>query len=636
MCRACRLRRSTLRKATTMNYHIKEIYLNETFDRYSIKGDSSNPSKIIPNLSKINIFVGANNSGKSRFLRQLASTEKVSFAPAANKLQQDSSSIDYNDLKEELLKNIKTLFESVGLEEANSILFGIQKIPHFVPINEGTDILDKLSKLLNYILSIQQLERRECKFVDGLTGDLRMNEILRNVLPNLKAQVTISKEKLARLATTFPTEYVFQKLYIPTLRGLRTLNDATDVYTTRTERDYFSDLSKGVSAKPEIFTGLTLYRDIRKLLLGNLAEREIIAEFQRFIGDNFFEGKTVALIPKEDSTVLDIKIGDEIERPVYQLGDGIQSIIIMTFPLYLHPGLQRILLTVFNNFPDYQYFLTTHSNHFLDITLDLQNVSVYTFIKELETAEKKERDATFEITNVSNEDRRALELLGVRNSSVFLSNCTIWVEGITDRRYLSHFLELYQMKIEEEATKNATAISIFKEDLHFSFVEYGGSNITHWSFLDNEDDAIRVESLCGKLFLITDKDNSKAKSERHEKLRAKLGARYYCLLCKEIENILMPHVIKSVVNKYENNSTDINAFFQEEYKDAPLGTFIESRVLAGKQKRKGSYASESGTVSDKVNFCQFAIASLQTFEDLSPEAKDLIKNIYTFIKENNR
>jgi AAA15 family ATPase/GTPase len=110
-----------------MNYHIKEIYLNETFDRYSIKGDSSNPSKIIPNLSKINIFVGANNSGKSRFLRQLASTEKVSFAPAANKLQQDSSSIDYNDLKEELLKNIKTLFESVGLEEANSILFGIQK-----------------------------------------------------------------------------------------------------------------------------------------------------------------------------------------------------------------------------------------------------------------------------------------------------------------------------------------------------------------------------------------------------------------------------------------------------------------------------------------------------------------------------
>jgi len=298
--------------------------------------------------------------------------------------------------------------------------------------------------------------------------------------------------------------------------------------------------------------------------------------------------------------------------------------------------LQRILLTVFNNFPDYQYFLTTHSNHFLDITLDLQNVSVYTFIKELETAEKKERDATFEITNVSNEDRRALELLGVRNSSVFLSNCTIWVEGITDRRYLSHFLELYQMKIEEEATKNATAISIFKEDLHFSFVEYGGSNITHWSFLDNEDDAIRVESLCGKLFLITDKDNSKAKSERHEKLRAKLGARYYCLLCKEIENILMPHVIKSVVNKYENNSTDINAFFQEEYKDAPLGTFIESRVLAGKQKRKGSYASESGTVSDKVNFCQFAIASLQTFEDLSPEAKDLIKNIYTFIKENNR
>ena len=30
----------------------------------------------------------------------------------------------------------------------------------------------------------------------------------------------------------------------------------------------------------------------------------------------------------------------------------------------------------------------------------------------------------------------------------------------------------------------------YKEDYHYSFVEYGGNNITHWSFLDKEETPI--------------------------------------------------------------------------------------------------------------------------------------------------
>jgi hypothetical protein len=441
-------------------------------------------------------------------------------------------------------------------------------------------------------------------------------------------------------------EYNFTKIYIPTLRGLRNFGNERDsdgnpkdVYLERTKSDYFEKNS------PELFTGLTLYCDVQKLLLGNLAARSKIRDFEKFLSTNFFEDKPIALIPKLGSAVLDVKIGDETERPIFLLGDGIQSVIILTFPLfmnrdksllvfceepelYMHPSMQRVLLTVFSErFPENQYFLSTHSNHFLDLTLDLPSVSVYTFRKELEPSEG-ERIAKFEVENVSNEDSRSLQLLGVRNSSVFLSNCTIWVEGITDRRYYRQFLMLYQ----ETLPKNEKR---FKEDLHFSFVEYGGANITHFSFLDKTPDPIVVERLCSKLFLITDKDNATgAKAERHKELSQKLGERYYCLKCKEVENLLTPAVIKQVVQQYEGTAATFNDFKQESYIAVSLGEFIDTIVLKSQRTRAASYAKDN-TLRDKPDFCLKAIEEMKTFEDLSPEAQDIAKRLYNFVSKNN-
>ncbi len=40
-------------------------------------------------------------------------------------------------------------------------------------------------------------------------------------------------------------------------------------------------------------------------------------------------------------------------------------------------------------------------------------------------------------------DRDLLASLGVKPSSVYLANCTIWVEGITDRLYITKYMEKY-------------------------------------------------------------------------------------------------------------------------------------------------------------------------------------------------
>jgi predicted ATP-dependent endonuclease of OLD family len=302
--------------------------------------------------------------------------------------------------------------------------------------------------------------------------------------------------------------------------------------------------------------------------------------------------------------------------------------------MFMHPGIQRVFLNTLMSFENHQFFLTTHSNHFLDITLDVTGVSVFTFRKQFEDLSHKEKEANFEIENVSSGDSSCLELLGVRNSSVFLSNCTIWVEGITDRRYLAHYLKLY---IQHRASTESTTKE-YKEDLHYSFVEYGGANVTHWSFLDNVPDAIDVERLCSRLFLVADKDSlgNSAKEQRHEKLRNALGARFHLLGCREIENLLGLGILEAVVELYEKTPPQFHPVHRKDYATKPLGTFIEKELLASPKTRTGSYASANGSVTNKVDFCDKAVKVMTSYDDLSAEAKEIAEKMFNFIAANNR
>ena len=445
----------------------------------------------------------------------------------------------------------------------------------------------------------------------------------------------------------------FDRLYIPTLRSLREITSSSDdVFEKQTRAAYFKTANN-----VRVFTGLNLYEDVTGLLLGHHDERERIRDFECFIGDSFFEGKPVSLVPKQSKNgsprELTIKIGTEKEYPIRELGDGIQSIIILTFPLFMqgdkpllafieepelfmHPWLQRVFLEVLSKrFPSHQYFLTTHSNHFLDLTLDVDDVSVFTLEKMLQGDIQKQQEAQFAYTHVSGGDRRPLELLGVRNSSVFLSNCTIWIEGITDRRYVAHWLELYQQHLTESG--EVEKAQWFKEDLHYSFVEYSGANLVHWSLLD--EDGPDVERLCGRLFLIADSDGAKegsAKYLNHRKLEAKLGKDFCLLPAKEIENLTKPEVLLEVLKAYGEDETNLKLPAHTSYLNRPLGEFIEQKVLidSAKKKRAGSYAKDK-TISDKSGFCCRAIAATPIWQDMSKEAQELAALVFEFIQTNN-
>jgi len=595
----------------------------------------------LKNLSKVNIFVGPNNTGKSRLLRKLFITQNLAWSGLL--IEKDKSKSEFIDL----LNKIR----EIGYQQDRNKEFSTTH-------GKDCESYYKLDELLeNLIINPDALLPEQYKLNKGDTS----------FYDKIKSFSTDKRSKLAETLKTM-TKNVLPKperIYIPVLRGLRPFQidsdkkeeiKPADLYSMRTEKDYFSEKTNKLTENIKLFTGLEMYYRIRASLLGERKRRVFIREYEDFLKVNFFEGKEITIIPKEGEDVLTIKIGNETERSIFNIGDGIQQLMIFTFPmfenkeekfaqifieepeLYLHPGLQRILLNLMTSdqFPNQQYFLTTHSNHLLEITQDMEKISIYRFTKILTESKEPDIEAKFNIENVSSGNRTLLDCLGVANSSVFLSNCTIWVEGITDRLYIRKYLELYNAAHPE--TKK------YSEDLHYSFLEYSGSNIAHYSFLDKEEKPINFERLCGTIFLICDRDEDK--EERFENLRDVLDDRFHVLDSIEIENLLSKEIIIQIVKSYESNDVELNSNFTEKtYKKKKLGRFIEDRVLKDKTRSKRirkteggyvhPYSEKSGTIKDKLTFAQKAISYLNDYDDLSDEAKQLTEKIYAFIDKNN-
>ncbi|WP_347790109.1 AAA family ATPase [Solibacillus sp. CAU 1738] len=633
-----------------MVYHIKRLIVNS-----NLKSDYN--SIAIGDLSKVNIFVGSNNSGKSRFLRGIFATDnKISFMPPEEMVDVKKYYNILIDFMDEIISAItKNSLEGIGKLEVNQLINDIKESEHTPFLKEDRDLFSHFYRLIDQINELNNSSPVSIKSSVSVGANTR-----NQVITNLKTLINDYQSKISEITPSGRSNYKinFKRVYIPTLRGLRgyvdTIDTGKDIYKERTKNDYFKETPETL----EIQTGLNLYDEITDMLLGSVQQRYNMLKFQEFLSESFFDRQQVTLTPVRNSDIIKVKIGTEKEKNISELGDGIQSLIILTFPLfkflehnlllfieepelYLHPGMQRKFIEIIldEQFAHHQFFFTTHSNHFLDMTLDIDKISVYKFRKTLGEHSgnpTEELDATFSIENVSNEDKSVLQELGVKNSAVLLSNCTIWVEGITDRLYIRRFLKVFQESHPE--------LKQFKEDIHYSFVEYSGGNITHWSFLDEDekvDDAghasMNAEKICSTLFLISDKDGDD-KRPRQEKLKLVLGDRYFCLECKEIENILSADTIREVISEYEKSTLEHltnKDFTQDDYNNMHLGTFINSLLPEGTRKRRGSYAADSGTIVNKLDFCKKAINHITTYDQLSEEAQKLSQVLYDFIKAHN-
>ena len=578
-------------------------------------------------LAPITIFVGANNSGKSRLLRELfgnsEATKCIRIGPA-------------HEMK-------------LGFKKMIAL---IQSLETFQP-GDKNGLGEVIAAVEKFLTDYRDWKHEAHHGWTGLKAVSLFDEINSRIEPYLRSRTT---KPMARSYLAFwPSDYealrqsqfckradnylALRRCYVPMLRGMRPPLasvisdrqgiDATDCYEKRSILDYFDELpnwcrSDGVeedmsrriqhgqapvfSDKPRIFTGLSLYHDIRKRLLAPThEERKSIREYETFLSVNFFQDREVTLTPAErnqagkDNDVVHIKIGESEDRPIYALGDGMQSLIICTYPiitelqqgslffleepdLCMHPSLQRVFLKVLRESyteKGHQFFLTTHSNHLLDLLEDNELVSIFSFSEIADQtparADSSQADSgsnpqqskpkpSFRIRPSNLTDRRTLLELGVRPSATYLANATIWVEGVSDCAYLRAYMEafVHYLKIRgNDWGKNgingkslAQRLEEYKEDRHYAFVEYSGSNLEHYSFTDKGEDSEQAEvksnevtsvkNLCATALVIADGDVHD-KGNRKIWFEDQLKERFICLPCKEIENLIPELLMKQQI-----------------------------------------------------------------------------------------
>lgn len=320
-------------------------------------------------LSKTNVFIGENNSGKSRFLRYLFKTDFYSlsdegFTQFINKIDQiirsnRYSNAIYDTYYTDLLSN---------KEKFNKICGKITKDPTSYVYIQG---------------QFFQLLRSICE-----TNTLN-NKFYFPIIRGTKDYKTIINNKLQiflKSANSIQNKDAINH-YISLLNLQSDGLESFDIYNDIITHEYFNDYE---DIKEKILTGGKLYNEIKSMLLGDGSQRKVIEEFQKFLQENFFSNyDKVQLIPNEEKKVLYVKIGND-ERAIYDWGDGTQELIVILYSLYkhkdetgklffieepemyLHPGILRKFIEVINSdvFKNHQYFITTHSNIVLDTSAD--------------------------------------------------------------------------------------------------------------------------------------------------------------------------------------------------------------------------------------------------------------------------
>ena len=655
-----------------------QTYTIQAVDEFALVRLPEDPMVAFGPLGKINIFVGATNAGKSRFLRLLAKIHKPNFYSEEGYhaiFNFIASATWLADSREEFYFEIRQKIGRAMADRSPIVLqnapkWGKEALTNVVPERDykmtfdsnfftfmsgffinflssrissngresntiPTDIKEQLqiakwtySLLLGELNSREQREAaynrqqyQEKIWVDSWkTGEYLLKFDIASVSEEWREHFVLLWKNFEYLSNTetLTIEEGPKRIYIPTLRSAVTLLDKNnrrldfDVFAETVRKNYNLNYDN-----LDIFTGIGLYDTLKRSRNGTPEVVARLTDFERFLGNAFYEGRRVDIVALDEffqkGQHISVRVQGEADRELHDLGDGINTLIVLLYQLFmaepgswifieepelnLHPGLQRLFLqTILENDAlqsrNLRIFFTTHSNHLLrmtlrDGTIASNDISVFAF-QQRDTDKQR-----FLIRPLLSEHHHALALLGVQNASVLLAQCGIWVEGITDRQYIRAYLNAYQNSEEFKKSNHKT----MREDTHFAFWEYAGSNLSHYLMAAIPDKRsaeaqeyergqkdvfaqIQSSALCNRIFLIADRDNEKAK--KHDALKALTKGRnnfvYYPTVCIEIENLLSPSEIMACLPQLFGKSAIAPTLFsQDDYKDVRIGQFLKER-----------------------------------------------------------
>jgi len=600
----------------------------------------------ISNLSKVNLFVGANNSGKSLLLREILKCEHIESVPSKG-------------IKSEIISNVKLILNELKDIMTKASLSGLSSSSYnTLSLKELEIEINTLNFSSNTIAEFMSSDLAKTRSFAGINTSFVFRRNSRTETSNnVKEKLDIVSRKLNNFLREVPKRYSFlekkgeplNKIYIPTIRSLRKYEDV-QLLATKTKEEY--KFKEDIS----IQNGQGMYEAILSMITDSYEVEIRKTQFEDFLSKEFFSNKPVKIKPLKKINELVIKIGNEKERPIYDLGEGLQMMLILTFPLFfnesgiitieepeifLHPGFQHKLINTFINHPkskNFIFLISTHSNHILDSSNYYNNISICSMVKKLPEGIEEEKDADFVLRQLTDSGNGALELLGVRNTSVYLANSTIWVEGVTDMLYLRKYIDAY-LEDEKEGDKYFDCKS-FQEGIHYAFILSGGANIIHYDFSDKPlieslKEKVVTKNICGKAFVIVDDDNKKNSTTKAAFFK-ELKGRFKVLPVIEIENLLHNDVIKKTIQDFPSHKKTIiddkNLKEEKQYAKIRLGSYIDDHILKGVKgkKFKENKSSKDSTINCKMEFCKKALPHI-TKATMTKNSITLVKEILDFI-----
>ena len=624
-------------------------------------------------LKRLNIIVGANNAGKSRFMREFIFKLKVNSVdfkyPQAYK--------DYISIINSFICNHSSKHQ---LEIPDNSLYSLEDIVRqWQDIGSFlTDTRKAIEAHIAYRTSSIKYNTLESAIVTG-----KPPHEVRELIDDINQLI----EGLSNIKSTLDS-LSFKALkfyYIDSLRSLRKLN--SQMTSTDAESEYYPLLSRTITdysfEKDEIISGEDFFGLLTDSLLGKPDERQRIQSYQEKLSHYFFNNEVITIIPHLRTDSIEIKIGEAEQFPISKLGDGLQQVIILTYKaflttepsfffieepeMHLHAGYVKQLMKFLLNETDHYYMATSHSNYLLDMINEDKRIALYRVDKEQMNDEENKYET---VIKRCDGDRTVLQTLGVSPSSVFLANCTIWVEGITDRLYFVQYLKKYLEELKEIDKTKWEDYSRFIDGYHYAFVEYQGSNLEHWDFEVDSLEAVDSSKNKGlNAILVTSNalviaDSDLKTKPRFDELEKQLGDKIAITQGKETENTLPRELlIKRFYQKCpqnavstKGNTTKISykdehdSYFNDSYlkSDEGVGAYLDNVIidmrtnnifpsLEGEQESfTFSDKGKQGTVKGKTDFCHAIVELMQTEDwQLTEPAIELCESIFQHIKRNN-
>lgn len=480
---------------------------------------------VLDNLKKINIIIGKNNCGKSNVLRFLQTLH----------LNLNDFKKFPNDITNQHKRNGKSTIFSIKIKGSNFPL----KQPTNNRSNTNFDY-NKFSDdyhLFDFELNSQSFE------LPKIIADLESS-----VLVPFQAQYSrAEKNTIIDLVKNNWKPIIEQNIrnifkdliYIPHLRVIK-------------EGHSFGDSNSSINGSNII----SKMFEMQNPQIGEENSREKFNSIQKFVRDLINKPDLTIEIPhNKKEIVLTI---DDNRLPLDSFGTGIHQLVMLCSTLvihedaivcieepeiHLHPELQRKFIKFLGETKNV-YFITTHSNVFLD---SRYNTSIY----------HVENDGIK--STIFNADQNAktfsiLNDLGYQSSDILQSNGIIWVEGPSDRIFLLKWINLMDKSL--------------IEGLHFSIMFYGGRLLSNLTF---ESEKVIVElipllKLNRNAYVIMDRDgfsNTTKINETKGRIKRELGDKNsWITRGREIENYITEKTIKNWL-QVEKIKTNSDKKFQE-------------------------------------------------------------------------